>query len=53
MILRLRNSTNSLLIYGLVGIVEKIGNLPELSDVGVWSKLSQEPTKLWGPNLYD
>jgi hypothetical protein len=44
---------NSLPIYGLVGIVEKIGNLPEFSDVGVWSKLSQEPTKLWGPNLYD
>jgi hypothetical protein len=52
-ILRLRDSVNSLLIYGLVRIVEKIGNLPEFSDVGVWSKLSQEPTKLWGPNLYD
>jgi hypothetical protein len=27
-ILRLRYSVNSLLIHGLVGIVEKIGNLP-------------------------
>jgi hypothetical protein len=36
----LRNSVNSLLIYGLVGIVEKIGNLPEFSDVGMWGKLS-------------
>ena len=52
-IFRLRNSVNSLLIYGLVGIVEKIGNLPEFSDVGVWGKLGEEPTKLWGPNLYD
>jgi hypothetical protein len=52
-ILRLRDSVDSLLVYGLVGIVEKIGNLPEFSDVKVWSKLGQEPTKLWGPNLYD
>lgn len=41
------------MIYGLVGVVKKIGNLPELSDVGVWSNLSQEVTILRGPNLYD
>ena len=39
-ILRSRNSVNPLLIYGLVGIVEIIGNLPEFPDVGVWSKPS-------------
>jgi hypothetical protein len=39
-ILRLRNSVNPLLIYGLVGVVEKTGNLPEFPDVGVWSKPS-------------
>ena len=36
------NSVNSLLIYGLVGTAEKIGNLPEFSGVGVRSKLGQE-----------
>jgi hypothetical protein len=49
-ILRLRNSADPFLIYGFVGVVEKIDNLPKLSDVGVWSNLSQKSTKArWDP----
>lgn len=44
---------DSLLIYGFVGIVKIIGILLGFSYVGVWNKLSQEPTKLCDPNLFD
>ena len=47
-ILRLCNGVDLLLVHGLVGIVEKIYDLPELSDAGVWSDPSQEPTQRWG-----
>jgi hypothetical protein len=48
-----RNSLHSLLVYGLVGVVQKIDDLPELSDVGVWCYLCKEPTKPWRADLYD
>jgi hypothetical protein len=47
-ILRLCNSVDLLLVHGLVGVVEKIYDLSELSDAGVWSNPSQEPTQRWG-----
>ena len=40
-------------IYGLVGIVEEIYDLPELSDIGMGRDLSQESTERWGAPVYD
>jgi len=52
-VFRLRDSVGLLPIYGPVGVVEEIYDLPELSDIGMGSDLSQESTKRWGAPVYD
>jgi len=52
-VLRLRESVDLSPIYGLVGVVEEIYDLPELSDIGMRRDLSQESTKRWGAPVDD
>ena len=52
-VLRLCDSVGPLSIYGLVSVVEEIYDLPEFSDIGMRSDLSQESTKRGGAPVYD
>jgi hypothetical protein len=47
------DSAQSLLVYRLVAVVQKIDDLFKLSDVGVWRYLGEESAKTWRADLYD